>query len=71
MADVSPPPRLRIVAAALFMSAIALFGLAMTFYTGVIALPEGAGAVAAFAVGLAAAADLAIAVIFFRKGQSS
>ena len=71
MAEVSPTSRLRIVAAALLMSAIALFALAMMFYTGVIALPEGTGAVAGFAVGLVAAADLAIAVVFFRKGQSS
>jgi hypothetical protein len=71
MPELNAQPRLQFIALALFISAIVLFTLSMLFYTGIIALPDGMGLVASLAVGLAAVADLVIAVVFFRKGQSS
>ena len=71
MPEVSAQPRLQFIALALFISAIVLFALSMLFYTGIIALPEDIRLTASFAVSLAAVADLVIAVVFFRKGQSS
>ena len=71
MPEANAPPRAQFIALALFISAAVLFALSMVFYTGVIALPEEVRMTASLAVGLAAVADLVIAVVFFRKGQSS
>ena len=69
MPEVNPRPRKQIVAAAMFMSAAVMFALSMVFYTRVIDL-GGFRLIAAAVVGIAAVADLLIAIWFFRQGQS-
>ena len=71
MPDARPQAPSQSIALALFVSAFVLFVLAMLFYTGSIELPGEVRLMASLAVGLAAVADLVIAVVFFRKGQSS
>jgi hypothetical protein len=71
MPEVRPQPRNQLLALILFVSAIILFALSMFLFTGVIPLPEDTRLIASIAVGVAAAADLVIAILFFRQGQSS
>ena len=71
MPEVNPQPRKQTVAAAMFVSAIMLFALAALFFTRVIDLGDEVRITAAVAVGIAAAADLMIAIWFFRQGQNS
>jgi hypothetical protein len=71
MPEVNPRPKKQLLAAVMFVSAIVLFGLAMLFYTGVVPLADEVRLVATVAVLIAAAADLAMALWFFRQGQSS
>ena len=69
MPEVNSRPRKQIVALAMFISAAVMFALSMMFYTRVIDLGE-LRLVAAAMVGVAAIADLLIAIWFFRQGQS-
>ena len=65
------PDRQPVVAFAMMFSAIALTALALLIYTGVVPIPEETRPIAALVVGVAAFADLAIGIWFFRRGQSS
>ena len=69
MPEVKPRPGRQIIAVAMFVSAAVMFALSMVFYTRVIDLGE-LRLVAAAVVGVAAVADLLIAIWFFRQGQS-
>jgi hypothetical protein len=71
MPEVRPQPRKQLLAVILFVSAIILFALSMFLFTGVIPLPDETRMIASIAVGIAAATDLVIAILFFRQGQSS
>jgi hypothetical protein len=71
MPEARPQPRKQLLALILFISALILFAVAMLFFTGVIPLPEETRLIASIAIGLAAAGDLFIAILFFRQGQSS
>jgi hypothetical protein len=53
------------------VSSVVLFALAALIFTGVVALSDAVRIPAALGIGLAAAADLVMALVFFRKGQSS
>jgi hypothetical protein len=61
----------QIIALAVFVSAIALGIVALLIFAGTIPVAAGTRPLIAAAVGAAAFADLAAAVWFFRKGQSS
>jgi Co/Zn/Cd efflux system component len=61
----------QIIALAMLISVITLVVLAVLIYTGTIPIPEETRFVAALLVGLAAFADMLVAIWFFRKGQSS
>ena len=55
----------------MMVSAVVLFAVATLIFSGVVALPDAVRIPAAIGIGLAAAADLVMALVFFRKGQSS
>ena len=61
----------QLVAMILMISAAVLAAVAVLIYTGVILLPAQSRAMAALIVGIAAAADFAVGLVFFRMGQSS
>jgi hypothetical protein len=63
-------PKKQIVAAAMFVSAIVLFACSMLFFTRTIDVGD-LRIIAGTAVAMAAAADLFIAIWFFRQGQAS
>ena len=71
MPDANRRPNQHFIAAALFFSAAVMFALAAVLYAGVIDLGEEVRLTAAVAVGIAAFADLIVAILFFRRGQSS
>ncbi len=71
MPEVKPQPRPQLVAAIMMVSSVVLFALAALIFTGVVALSDAVRIPAALGIGLAAAADLVMALVFFRKGQSS
>ena len=71
MPDARPRPRKHVVAAAMFVSAIVMFAMAMLFFTGTIAVGEDLRMIAGSVVAVAAAVDLAIGIWFFSQGQSS
>jgi hypothetical protein len=71
MPEVNTNPRRQLLAAIMVISSIVLFALSMLIFTGVVALSDAVRVPAAIVVGVAAAADLVIALVFFRKGQSS
>jgi hypothetical protein len=71
MPEVQPRPKQQVIAAALFVSAVVMFALSMLFFTGTIDVGEEMQVVAGSAVAIAAAADLFVALWFFRQGQSS
>ncbi len=60
----------RLVGLILMISAAVLAALAMMIYTGIVPLPEESRPMGALIVGLAAAADFGVGVMFFRVGQS-
>jgi hypothetical protein len=60
-----------LIALITMISAVTLAVLAALIYSGVVPLPEESRGLVALVVGVAAAADLLVAVWFFRKGQSS
>jgi hypothetical protein len=67
-----PSPRTsQIIALAVLVSAIALGVVAALIFSGTIPIAEGPRQMIAMAVGVAAFADLIVAIWFFRKGQSS
>ena len=70
MPEVKPRPKQQIVAVAMFISAVVMFALSMLFFTGTIDVGE-LRVVAGSAVAVVAAADLVVALWFFRQGQSS
>jgi lipopolysaccharide export LptBFGC system permease protein LptF len=61
----------QIIALALFASAITIAIVAALIFVGTIPVADGARPMIAMALGVAAFADLTIAIWFFRKGQSS
>jgi hypothetical protein len=71
MPEVRPRPRQHVIAAAMLLSAVVMFAMAMLFFTGTIDVGEDLRMIAGSVVAVAAAADLAIAIWFFRRGQSS
>ena len=71
MPDAQPRPRQQVVAVAMFVSAAVMFAMAMLFFTGTIDVGEELRVIAGCAVAIAAAADLGVAIWFFRQGQSS
>ena len=71
MPEAQARPRKQVVALAMFVSAVVMFAMAMLFFTGTIDVGEELRTVAGSAVALAAAADLVVAIWFFRQGQSS
>lgn len=71
MPEVNPRPKQHVVAAAMFVSAVAMFAIAMLFFTGTIDVGEQLRVVTGTVVTIAAAADLVAALWFFRRGQSS
>jgi hypothetical protein len=60
----------RLVAMILMISAAVLALVAMLIYTGVVPLPEESRPMGALIVGMAAAADFGVGLMFFRMGQS-
>jgi hypothetical protein len=54
----------------MFLSAVVMFAVSMSFFTGVVELGDDIRVIAASAVGIAAVADLLVAIWFFRQGQS-
>ena len=71
MPEAQPRPGKQVVALAMLISAVAMFAMAMLFFTGTIDVGGELRTIAGSAVALAAAADLAVAIWFFRQGQSS
>lgn len=71
MPEVKPQPRQQLVAMIMMVSSIALFSVAMLIFTGVVPLPDDVRIPASIGIGLAAAVDLVMALVFFRKGQST
>jgi hypothetical protein len=61
----------QIIALALLMSAITIAIVAGLIFAGTIPVADGARPMIALALGVAAFADLIVAIWFFRKGQSS
>ena len=61
----------QLVGLILMISAAVLGVLALLTYTGVVPLPEESRTMGALIVGIAAAADFGVGVMFFRMGQSS
>ena len=71
MPEAHARPRKHVIAAAMLMSAVVMFAMAMLFFTGTIDVGEELRVIAGAAVAIAAAADLGVAIWFFRQGQSS
>jgi hypothetical protein len=67
----APPRNNRIIALVLFVSAITMAMVAALIVAGTIPVAEGTRSMIAAALGVAAFADLMIAIWFFGKGQSS
>jgi len=61
----------QVIALALMFSAVLLVVLAALIYIGVVPMAEETRLVAAIAIGVAAVTDFAVAIWFFRMGQSS
>jgi lipopolysaccharide export LptBFGC system permease protein LptF len=71
MPEVNTNPRRQLLAAVMVISSIVLFALSMLIFTGVVPMPDAVRIPATIVILLAAAVDLVIALVFFRKGQSS
>ncbi len=71
MPEVNARPRLQLVAVIMMISAVVLFALSMLIFTGVVGMSDAVRVPAAVGIGAAAAGDLVMALVFFRKGQSS
>jgi O-antigen/teichoic acid export membrane protein len=65
------PHTSQIIALAVLVSAISLGVVALLIFSGTIPIAEDTRPMIALAVGVAAFADLMVAIWFFRKGQSS
>jgi hypothetical protein len=71
MPEANPRPKQQVIAVALLVSAIVMFALSMLFFTGTIDVGEEIQVLAGAGVAIAAAADLVVALWFFKQGQSS
>jgi len=71
MPEPTPPASRAVVSGILVISAISLAMLAVLIYMGVVPLPAETRGMATLVVGVAAFADFAVAMWFFRIGQSS
>jgi hypothetical protein len=71
MPEPAPAGNRALVAMILVVSAISLVVLSTLIYMGVVPLPDETRGIAALVVGVAAFADFAVAIWFFRMGQSS
>jgi len=61
----------QLVATILMISAAVLAAVALLIYVGVVPLSEPSRPIGALIVGIAAAADFLVGLMFFRMGQSS
>ena len=60
-----------VIAAAMFLGAAVMFAVAALIYAGVIDVGDEVRLIGAIVIGMAAFADLMLAIWFFRRGQSS
>ena len=71
MPDPQASANRQLVAVILMVSAVVLAVVAMLIYSGIVPLPEEARPMGGLIVGIAAAADFGVGLMFFRMGQSS
>ena len=70
MPESSAAANKQLVAVILMISAAVLAAVAALIYAGIIPLPEESRGMGALIVGIAAAADFAVGLMFFRMGKS-